>query len=111
MLIAVVNIAALVTLAIGVFGVAGIIFTALRYNRDDTTAVLGQQSTILHDMKVLNDELRLSVDRLRAQRDERTMEVERLRGQVEALRDELHAANVRLSGQVSRLHDKLDDAS
>ena len=43
---------------IGLLGIAGIIFTALKYNRDDTTAVVTQQSMIVGEMKTLNDELR-----------------------------------------------------
>jgi len=57
-------------LVIGVFGVLGVIFTALRYNRDDTTAIVSQQNTITTEMKMLNDELRMAVTTLRTERDE-----------------------------------------
>jgi uncharacterized coiled-coil DUF342 family protein len=80
----------LVALAIGVFGIAGVIFTALKYNRDDTTAVLGQQNTILDEMRGLNDELRQTVTSLRAERDELKTRVSELTGQVELLRREIH---------------------
>ena len=45
-------------LIIGIAGLGGLIFTALRYRRDDTTAIVGQQSTVLHDFEALNAELR-----------------------------------------------------
>jgi hypothetical protein len=67
-----------VALAIGVAGLGGLVFTALRYRRDDTTAIVQQQSTILHDMQALNAELRVRVDELQVERD-------RLRGQIDRL--------------------------
>jgi hypothetical protein len=45
---------------------------------DDTTAIVQQQSTILHDMQALNAELRVRVDELQVERD-------RLRGQIDRL--------------------------
>jgi hypothetical protein len=83
---AAVDIAGLVSLAIGVFGVGGLIFTALRYRRDDTTAVIQQQDVILKDMKTLNDELRLTSEGLRSERDALRVQVEELTVQVEKLR-------------------------
>jgi hypothetical protein len=74
-----------IALAIGILGVAGVIFTALKYNRDDTTAVLGQQDTILGEMKSLNDELRITVDRLRDENTALRSQVDELSVQVAAL--------------------------
>jgi hypothetical protein len=67
-------------LIIGVLGLAGLIFTALRYGRDDTTAVISQQAEITAEMKTLHDELRITTERLRKERDACLTEVERLRG-------------------------------
>ena len=67
-------------LVIGILGVGGLIFTALRFRRDDTTAVVTQQAQITGEMKLLNDELRLAVDRLRKERDACHAEVAELRG-------------------------------
>lgn len=67
-------------LIIGILGLAGLIFTALRYGRDDTTAVINQQAQITSEMKTLNDELRTTTERLRKERDACLTEVERLRG-------------------------------
>jgi prephenate dehydrogenase len=71
-----------VTLAIAIMGVAGVIFTALRYNRDDTTAIVTQQSTIVHDMQALNEELRTQIDRLMKENDQLRSTVERLTNKV-----------------------------
>lgn len=55
---------------IGIVGLAGVIFTAMRYGRDDTTQVVTQQAQITEEMKTLHDELRATADRYRAERDE-----------------------------------------
>ena len=102
--------AQIIALVIGVFGIAGVIFTALKYNRDDTTAVVTQQSQILGDMKQLNDEWRATAELLRVERDELRTQVEGLRGQVEALRVELRAANAKLTGKVTAIQERLEDA-
>jgi len=77
-----VEIASLVSLIIGVLGLAGLIFTAMRYNRDDTTAIVNQQNVIVTDMKLLNDELRTTAKQLREERDALAVQVEELRAQV-----------------------------
>ena len=74
-----------VALAIGVFGLGGIVFTALKFNRDDTTAIVGQQSNVLKDMATLNDELRQTAKDLREERDKLRDEVINLRFEVEKL--------------------------
>ena len=67
-----------ITIVIALMGIAGVVFTALRFNRDDTTAIVNQQSSIVADMKVLNDELRSTVDRLRVENEELRRTVDRL---------------------------------
>ena len=62
--------AELVTLLIGVLGVSGVIFTALRWRRDDTTAVVNQQATLFEEMRGITDNLRLDRDELRSALDE-----------------------------------------
>jgi uncharacterized coiled-coil DUF342 family protein len=86
LVIAAANWPVLVTLAIGVFGLAGVIFTALKFNRDDTTAIVSQQNTLMGDMKMLNDELRTSTETLRGERDSLREEVKGLRAQIADLR-------------------------
>ena len=86
LVIAAVNWPVLVTLAIGVFGLAGVIFTALKFNRDDTTAIVSQQNTLMGDMKMLNEELRTSTKTLQDERDSLREEVKGLRAQIADLR-------------------------
>lgn len=76
------DLSGLVSLAIAVFGLGGLIFTALRWRRDDTTAILGQQDTLMGEMRTLNEELRTTAAQLR-------QEVAQLKTQVEALQREL----------------------
>ena len=73
------DVAQLVALAIGVFGIGGLVFTALRYNRDDTTAIVNQQAQITAEMATLNNELRLTVERLRQERDALLLQIQELR--------------------------------
>lgn len=89
LVLAAINWAEALPLIIGIFGIAGLIFTALKYNRDDTTAVLSQQNTIVGEMKTLNDELRATTASLRTERDELRAQVVELTNQVDALRTEL----------------------
>jgi hypothetical protein len=88
-LAAIIDWASALPLIIGLLGLSGIIFTAFKYNRDDTTAVINQQSTIVTDMKMLNDELRTTTIRLREERDGLAEQVAELTNQVSALRTEL----------------------
>lgn len=104
-----VDLAAALPLIIGIVGLGGLLFTALRFRRDDTTAIVTQQSTILGDMKALNEELRETTVKLREERDALRGQVEQLTGQVNALRTELRAANEVLSTKVSRIERRLDD--
>ena len=98
-----------ITLGLAIFGLAGLIFTALKFNRDDTTAIVGQQTAILNNMHTINDELRGSEDRLRAERDALKAQVENLSSQAESLQNELRVAHAQLSGQVSRIEKRLED--
>ena len=83
------NPAPYLSIILGIAGLAGIIFTALRYRRDDTTALVGQQDTILNEMKALNEENRQAATILREERNELRAQVERLTHEIEALREEL----------------------
>ena len=76
-----IDLATALPLVIGLMGLGGLVFTALRFRRDDTTAVVDQQAKITAEMKTLNDELRLTADQLRRERDEARQEAERLRAQ------------------------------
>jgi uncharacterized coiled-coil DUF342 family protein len=80
-----VDLPALVSLGIAVMGLGGLVFSALRWRRDDTTAIIGQQDTLFAEMRGLNDELRLTVTRLREERDQLAVQVEKLTVQVQEL--------------------------
>lgn len=67
-----------IAIAIGLMGLSGCIFTALRFRRDDTTALVSQQDFIVNEMKSLNEELRLSTERLRAECDDCLRKLNRL---------------------------------
>ena len=77
---AAINAAQSLALVLGIVGLSGVVFTALRFRRDDTTAVVTQQSQITAEMKTLNDELRLAVERLRKERDACHDELRRVSG-------------------------------
>ena len=47
-----------IALVIGIAGLGGLVFTALRWRRDDTTAIVQQQSLLVHDMEALTASLR-----------------------------------------------------
>lgn len=70
---------------------AAAIFTALRFNRDDATAVVNQQKLLLDGMRDLNAELQGALDRSRAEcgrlserLDSAHVEAERLRAVADA---------------------------
>ena len=98
-------------LALGIFGVAGVIFTALKYNRDDTTAVVNQQAQIVGTMKTLNEELRTTADSLRTEVQSLRGENEVLHGQVEGLTAQVEAMRRELHEGMTGLHDKIDEAN
>jgi hypothetical protein len=85
---AAIDFATALPLVIGIIGLGGLVFTALRFRRDDTSAIVNQQDTIFAEMRSLNAELRETTDRLRAERDELTVQVERLTAQVQELRND-----------------------
>ena len=64
---------------IGIAGLAGIVFSALRFRRDDTTAIVTQQDTIFNELRTLNDELRTTVTQLRAENDRLAAQVQELK--------------------------------
>lgn len=98
-----------ITLFIGVVGLVGLIFTALRFRRDDTTAVVTQQQAIVAGMKTLNEELRAQAATLRIERDEFKEKVQALTEQVEQLRNELQEANRRVEGGLGRIERKIEE--
>lgn len=85
MVLAAINVPQVLALVVGLVGLAGVIFTALRYNRDDTTAIVQQQSVIVGDMKGLNEELRKRTEELREENERLRTQVDKLTAQIEEL--------------------------
>jgi len=69
----------LLAIITGLCGLSGLVFTALHFNRDDSKAVVEQQSSVLKDMALLNDELREINAALRTEVAELREQVQRLR--------------------------------
>lgn len=91
----------------------GAVFAALRFNREDASAVVAQQSTVLADMKALNDELAEAAARIRTERDELLQRVTALGEQVadaaariELLQEEIRELRADLRARV-RFTDKM----
>jgi len=77
--------ATFIALPTAVAALGGIVFTALRYNRESATSVVAQQSQVVTDMKALNDRLHAAMEDLVHERDELKVQVEKLTAQVERL--------------------------
>ena len=80
------------------------VFAALRFNRQDSQAIVATQSTVLRDMKEINGELALATARIRAERDELlerilqcSHEVVALKEQVKALEDQIRDLRLELT--------------
>lgn len=82
----------LVAAIVGLVGSGGVVFGALRYNRDEAGRIVDQQTAVLTDMRGLNDELQDAYERS-------THELGLCRRQVAALTDEV----MTLRRQVTRL--------
>ena len=80
------DLSGIISLAIAGIGVSGLIFTALRWRRDDTTAIVSQQDTIFGELRALNAELRATTERLRAENATLIEQVDRLTAQVQELK-------------------------
>ena len=63
--------AEVIALAVGIFGIAGVLFTALSWRRNDTASLVSQQDTLFNELNGMND-------RLRTERDDARTEVVRL---------------------------------
>jgi len=59
----------LLAIVTGILGLAGLIWSGLHFNADSSKAIVEQQSAVLKDMGVLNDEQRKTVADLRAEND------------------------------------------
>ena len=83
-------------IALALAGLVGAVFAALRFNRDDATAVVAQQSTVLADMRSLNEELAEAAARVRLERDDLAAKIILLTAEIAALRVQITALQVAL---------------
>lgn len=72
---------------------AAAIFTALRFNRDDATAIVNQHKVVLEGMRGLNDELEAALERARVRANEAEARVTVLEAEIVRLGLALAAAS------------------
>jgi hypothetical protein len=94
----------LLSVLIALAGTGGIVFGALRYNRDEAGKVVTQQAQVLADMKLLNDELQAALARARE-------DIKNALAQNAELIEELRLARQEIGGlrvEVRRLHQLME---
>lgn len=86
-------------LATVLVAIIGAFVAALKFPQERATAIIGQQSTVLADMRTLNEDLNATATRVRAERDdllkqvtELTLRIQALETQIRQLRAELAQA-------------------
>ena len=52
----------MIAIVVGLCGLSGCVYTALSWRRNDTTAIVNQQSTVVHDIQAMNGELRAALE-------------------------------------------------
>lgn len=67
-----------IAIVTGIIGLAGLVFTALKFNADRSSAAVQQASDVLEDMRKLNDALHIRINDLE-------QEIEQLHKQVDKL--------------------------
>lgn len=91
------------TALLGGGGVAGILSTLLRWNRDKTGDLVTQSSTVLTGMRGLQDELKETLTDAREQRDEARRERDEAKKREELLVTEVKACRV----EIAELHGEV----
>jgi cell division protein FtsB len=56
-----------IAIVTGIIGLAGVVFTALKFNADRSSAAVQQASDVLEDMRKLNDALHIRINDLEAE--------------------------------------------
>ncbi|MBA3688462.1 MAG: hypothetical protein H0W81_06510 [Chloroflexi bacterium] len=80
------------------------VFAALRFNREDSSAVVKQAVEMVSGMRELNVELQATLDRIRGERDKLRQERDHLADEVGKLSEEV----ARLGEQVEALREELN---
>lgn len=91
---------AAISAIIALAGTGGVVFGALRYNRDEAGKVVTQQTTVLSSMQALNDELSEALTRARADTAHFREERDLLMKDLEVCKKEVQGLRV----EITRLH-------
>lgn len=67
-----------IAIVTGIIGLAGLIFTALKFNADRSSAAVQQASDVLEDMRKLNDALHVRINDLEQEIDKLHKQVDKL---------------------------------
>lgn len=94
----------LLPLLLGAGGLGTLLFVALRFQREEAGAMLNQHAQVLADTRTLKDDYAVALDRCRAERTAKELEVARLRAELAAVLDEQH----RLEGELRRYRRLID---
>jgi hypothetical protein len=78
----------LLPILIGTGGLAALIFGALRFQREDASAIVTQARDVIGSMKELVEELESALDRCRKDRTRYVEENDQLRDDLQAIRRE-----------------------
>lgn len=96
---------AAISAVIALAGTGGVVFGALRYNRDEAGKVVLQQTTVLTSMQALNDELTEALTRsrddaaqFRKERDDLIAELQGCRSEIKDLRTEIGELRTQMNG-------------
>lgn len=77
--------------ALGIIGLAALVFTALRFRREDTGQLVEQSTKLVSGMETITKELRAERDNAKTERDEAKRERDEARAESVALRAEVAA--------------------
>lgn len=113
----------ILTLIGAMVGSGGILFGAIRYNREEAGKIVAQQTNVLSDMRLLNDELIEALTRVKDERDnlqeavrllrekldEETDEVRRLRRKIESLERKIDQLEITIAELNGRLNGDVHD--
>lgn len=100
----------ILTIIGGLVGSGGIVFGALRYNRDEAGKVVTQQTNVLTDMRGLNDELVEALARLREERDDLRRQLAECTGEAGDRRDMIEGLKAKLKQRdtkIERLEERI----
>lgn len=73
-----------IAIVTGIIGLAGLVFTALKFNSDRSSASVAQASAVLDDMRKLNDVLHTRINDLETEVEELHTQVDKLMARVNA---------------------------